>query len=103
MISTKIFWTLYISVAILFCVSLAQRQSSEIQTNGKVSGNPQAPCLHSKWKLSGNLQSDSHSDCRRRALSVARITAAPGMGGAGDERLDRDGNDKRAIAKLRAL
>jgi len=41
-------------VAILFCVTLAQAQSSEIQTKGRVCGNASAPCSHTKWKFEVN-------------------------------------------------
>jgi hypothetical protein len=43
--------TLLCFIVILFWASFAQGQSSEIQTNGKVCGNPSAPCSHSKWKF----------------------------------------------------
>lgn len=39
---------------VLFCVTLGQTQSSEIQTKGKVCGNPSAPCSHSKWTFEAN-------------------------------------------------
>jgi hypothetical protein len=39
------------SVAILFCVMQVLAQSSEIQTKGKVCGNPSAPCSNSTWKF----------------------------------------------------
>jgi hypothetical protein len=41
-------------VTILFCVTLAQTQSNEIQTKGKVCGNASAPCSHTKWKFEAN-------------------------------------------------
>lgn len=39
---------------VLCCVTLAHTQSNEIQTKGKVCGNPSAPCSHSKWKFESN-------------------------------------------------
>lgn len=39
---------------VLFCVASVKTQSSEIQTKGKVCGNPSAPCSHSKWTFEAN-------------------------------------------------
>jgi hypothetical protein len=39
-------------ITVLFCISFALAQSNEIQTNGKVCGNPVVPCSHSKIKFS---------------------------------------------------
>lgn len=42
------------TAVVLFCVTLVQTQSNEIQTKGKVCGNPSAPCSHSKWTFEAN-------------------------------------------------
>lgn len=42
------------TVVVLFCVTLVQTQSNEIQTKGKVCGNPSTPCSHSKWTFEAN-------------------------------------------------
>lgn len=45
---------LFCFAAVLLGVTFAQAQSNEIQTNGKVCGNPTAPCPYSKWKFEAN-------------------------------------------------
>ncbi len=41
-----------ICVLIILPVANQFAYSQEVQTNGKVCGNPSAPCSHSKWKFS---------------------------------------------------
>ena len=44
--------TLGYLITVLLCISFVQAQSNEIQTNGKVCGNPSAPCSHNKINFS---------------------------------------------------
>ncbi len=41
-------------VSVLICVTFPQAQSNGVQTNGKVCGNPSAPCLPSERKFQAN-------------------------------------------------